>query len=213
MVTPAIVWFTPTARPLAETLARGLDGQSVPAGRDTAETLRALFTAGRPIVALCASGILVRILSSLLADKRTEPPVIAVAEDGSVAVPLLGGHHGANALARRIAELTGAVAAITTASDLRLRLALDEPPPGYVLANPEHAKPFTARLLAGEPVRIDGPAPWLDALAHDDCGSVLPLVPAKAGSQRGSKRPLGSRLRGNERVGRDRAIQANRIVP
>jgi cobalt-precorrin 5A hydrolase / precorrin-3B C17-methyltransferase len=176
MVTPAIVWLTPTARPLAETLARGLDGETVPAGRDTAETLRALFTAGRPIVALCASGILVRILAPLLADKHTEPPVIAVAEDGSVAVPLLGGHHGANALARRIAELTGAVAAITTASDLRLGVALDEPPPGYVLANPEHAKPFTARLLAGEPLRIDGPAPWLDALDQSETASLTITV-------------------------------------
>jgi cobalt-precorrin 5A hydrolase/precorrin-3B C17-methyltransferase len=180
MVTPAVLWLTPTARPLAETLARGLDGEAVPAGRDTAETLRALFRAGRPIVALCASGILIRILAPLLADKHTEPPVIAVAEDGSVAVPLLGGHHGANALARRIADLTGAVAAITTASDLRLRLTLDEPPPGYVLANPEHAKPFTARLLAGEPVRIDGPAPWLEALEQSETAALTITVTARA---------------------------------
>jgi cobalt-precorrin 5A hydrolase / precorrin-3B C17-methyltransferase len=167
MVT-AVVWITPSARPLAETLAEGLDGEAVHAGRDTAETLRALFAAGRPIVALCAAGILIRILSSLLADKHAEPPVVAVAEDGSAAVPLIGGHHGANTLARRIAELTGGFAAITTASDLRLGLALDDPPPGYTLANPEHAKPFAARLLAGEPVRIDGAAPWLETLAQSE---------------------------------------------
>jgi cobalt-precorrin 5A hydrolase / precorrin-3B C17-methyltransferase len=175
MVT-AIVWITPSARPLAETLARGLDGEAVHAGRDTAETLRALFGAGRPIVALCASGILIRILAPLLADKHAEPPVVAVAEDGSAAVPLLGGHHGANTLARRIAELTGGVAAVTTASDLRLGVALDEPPPGYVLANPEHAKPFAARLLAGEPVRIDGPAPWLDTLEQSETASLTITV-------------------------------------
>ena len=63
-----------------------------------------LFAAGRPIVGLCASGILIRAVAPLLADKRAEPPVVALAEDGSVAVPLLGGHHGANALARAIAE-------------------------------------------------------------------------------------------------------------
>jgi cobalt-precorrin 5A hydrolase/precorrin-3B C17-methyltransferase len=43
----------------------------------------------------------------LLDDKRAEPPVIALAEDGSVAVPLLGGHHGANALARALADALG----------------------------------------------------------------------------------------------------------
>src|SRR6266481_2789416 len=58
-----------------------------------------LFEAGRPIVGLCASGILIRSVAPLLAAKRNEPPVVAVAEDGSVAVPLIGGHRGANALA------------------------------------------------------------------------------------------------------------------
>src|SRR5215470_15167151 len=89
-----------------------------------------LFEAGRPIVGICASGILIRSVAGLLAAKREEPAVVAVADDGSVAVPLIGGHRGANALARRIAELTGGVAAITTAGDLRLGLALDEPPAG-----------------------------------------------------------------------------------
>ena len=86
--------------------------------------------------ALCASGILIRAVAPLLADKHAEPPVVAVAEDGSVAVPLLGGHHGANALARALAEAFGGVAAITTAGDLRLGFALDEPPPGWRIANP-----------------------------------------------------------------------------
>ena len=84
-----------------------------------------LFAVGRPILGLCASGILIRSVAPLLAAKRVEPPVVAVAEDGSVAVPLVGGHHGANALARTVAALTGGVAAITTAGDLRLGLALD----------------------------------------------------------------------------------------
>ncbi|HUE46966.1 MAG TPA: precorrin-3B C(17)-methyltransferase [Aestuariivirgaceae bacterium] len=168
----AVVWITPSARPLAESLARELDAEAVQAGSDTGHTLRALFTAGRPIVALCASGILIRSLSTLLADKHAEPHVVAVAEDGSAAVPLLGGHHGANTLARRIAEITGGVAAVTTASDLRLGVALDDPPPGYVLANPEHAKPFAARLLAGEPIRIEGSAPWLDTLTQSETAAL-----------------------------------------
>ncbi|RMH42781.1 MAG: precorrin-3B C(17)-methyltransferase, partial [Alphaproteobacteria bacterium] len=70
---------------------------------DTAEHLRALFLAGTPIVAVAAVGIVVRALASVIGDKRVEPPVVAVADDGSVAVPLLGGHRGANALARRVA--------------------------------------------------------------------------------------------------------------
>ena len=111
---------------------------------------------GRPIVGICASGILIRALAPLLTDKRLEPPVLAVAEDGSAVVPLLGGHHGANALARTIAAALGVPAAITTAGDLRLGLALDEPPAGWRLADPEAAKGFTAALLEGASVRLDG---------------------------------------------------------
>jgi cobalt-precorrin 5A hydrolase/precorrin-3B C17-methyltransferase len=113
-----------------------------------------LFEAGQPIIGLCASGILIRSVAPLLAAKREEPPVVAVAEDGSVAVPLIGGHRGANALARAVAELTGGNAAITTAGDLRLGLALDEPPPGWRIANPEKVKPLAAALLRGDPVAL-----------------------------------------------------------
>jgi cobalt-precorrin 5A hydrolase/precorrin-3B C17-methyltransferase len=134
--------------------------------QDFAATLRDLFLAGRPIVALCSSAILIRILAPLLADKRSEPPLVAVAEDGSVAVPLLGGHRGANRLARQIAETLGCPAAITTAGDARFQLALDDPPPGWHLHNPDMAKAIVATLLQGREValKVEAADPaWLTA--------------------------------------------------
>jgi cobalt-precorrin 5A hydrolase/precorrin-3B C17-methyltransferase len=145
---------------------RGVAGQWDEAFDRVVPHLRDLFTAGRPIVGLCASGILIRALAPLIDDKRAEPPVVALAEDGSVAVPLLGGHHGANAIARCLAEALGGVAAITTAGDLRLGFALDEPPPGWKIANPERVKPMAAALIAGKLVALDdetGCADWLRA--------------------------------------------------
>lgn len=121
---------------------------------DVASHLGGLFAEGQAIVALCAAGIVIRALAPLLRDKRSEPAVVAVAEDGSVAVPLLGGHHGANDLARRIATIAGGVAAITTAGDLRLGLALDDPPLGWRVARPEAVKVVTAALLAREQVGL-----------------------------------------------------------
>lgn len=136
---------------------------------DTLAHLRALFTAGRPLIGICAAGILVRAVAPVLASKQTEPPVVAVAQDGSCTVPLLGGHRGANTLARRIAEALEGIAAVTTAGDVVHGVALDDPPPGWRLEDAERARPVMAALAAGEPVRVEGlPTPWLDALPRAD---------------------------------------------
>jgi cobalt-precorrin 5A hydrolase/precorrin-3B C17-methyltransferase len=124
-------------------------------------TVRQLFTDGTPIIGICAAGILIRTLASLLLNKRAEPPVIAVSEDGSAVVPLLGGLTGANQLATAIAAALDTRAAITATGQLRFNIVLEAPPPGYQLANPEHAKSFTSDLLSGATVRLVGNAPWL----------------------------------------------------
>ncbi len=154
---------------------------------DTTAALRARFAEGRPIVGFCAAGILIRVLAPLLADKRAEPPVVALAEDGGAVVPLLGGHRGANDLARRIAEALGIDAAVTTAGDRRFGLALDAPPAGWVLANPEDHKAFVAALLGGSKVRLRADRPeqdpdWLSAsdLPFDEEGALEILVTERA---------------------------------
>ena len=120
---------------------------------ETISHVRGLFEAGRPIVGVCAAGILVRAVAPVLADKRAEPPVVAVSDDGAFAVPLLGGHHGGVELARRVADVTGGTAAVTTAGDRRFGIALDAPPAGWTLSNPDDCKPFVAALLRGTRVR------------------------------------------------------------
>jgi cobalt-precorrin 5A hydrolase / precorrin-3B C17-methyltransferase len=125
------------------------------------ETLRQLFTDGVPIIGICAAGILIRTLAPIISDKRQEPPVLAIAEDGSAVVPLLGGLRGVNDLARQVAAGLGVEAAITTAGDIRFRTALLSPPQGYELENPEAAKGFIADLLAGAKVKLEGKKTWL----------------------------------------------------
>ncbi|MFM7426691.1 MAG: precorrin-3B C(17)-methyltransferase [Elainella sp.] len=124
-------------------------------------TLRQLFASAVPIIGLCATGILIRSLAPLISDKRQEPPVLAVAEDGSAVVPLLGGLQGVNPLARQIGAALQIAPAITTSGDLRFHTALLAPPTGYRLANPDDAKTILADLLAGAAVKLTGTAPWL----------------------------------------------------
>jgi cobalt-precorrin 5A hydrolase/precorrin-3B C17-methyltransferase len=124
--------------------------------------LRELYSSNTPIVALCAAGIVIRCLAPLLADKTVEPPVLAVAEDASAVVPLLGGLGGVNVMAREIAAVLQVAPAITTSGELRFGTCLLNPPAGYVLADIEHGKRFVSDLLAGSTTRIEGNAPWLD---------------------------------------------------
>ncbi len=174
----AIVALGSRTLPLARRLQRCLPGAEVLIVESGAATrLRSLFRSGRPIAGICAAGILIRALAPLLRDKTAEPPVVAVAEDGSAVVPLLGGHHGANAMARALAVASRGTAAITTASETRLGFALDDPPPGWRVANPERAKPMMARLLAGGRVTAAieaGDAAWLIDRPGIDTHSPFP---------------------------------------
>jgi cobalt-precorrin 5A hydrolase/precorrin-3B C17-methyltransferase len=79
-------------------------------------------------------------------------------------VPLLGGHHGANRLATKVAEALGSQAAVTTASDVSLGLALDDPPKGWRLADGTRVKAAVSALLGGARANVAveaGEASWL----------------------------------------------------
>jgi len=170
---PVIIVLTVSALETARAVQASLDGASIhglarrvdeadETFEDAVAHIRACFAAGHPVIGICAAGILIRALAPELADKQSEPPVLAVAEDRSAVVPLLGGHHGANDLARRLAGELGGTAAITTAGDVRLGVSLDAPPPGWALANPGDAKAVMASILNGASIAIDGHLPWLD---------------------------------------------------
>ncbi|MCJ8205932.1 precorrin-3B C(17)-methyltransferase [Pseudomonas sp. RGM2987] len=170
---PAIVILGPgslaTARRIQqrypEALIHGLAGRVVDADRHYQEfgaTLRELYQQDTPIIVLCAAGIVIRTLAPLLLEKGVEPPVLAVAEDGSAVVPLLGGLGGVNVMARDIAQTLQVAPAITTSGELRFGTCLLNPPSGYSLGDLEQGKRFVSDLLTGESVRIEGVAPWLD---------------------------------------------------
>ncbi|MFY0692671.1 MAG: precorrin-3B C(17)-methyltransferase [Paracoccaceae bacterium] len=153
-------------RRIAEALDAPLHGRAGRVGDadvhfpNALDHVRDLFASGTPVIGVCASGILIRAVAPMLVDKTAEPPVLSVADDGSVVVPLLGGHRGANRLAAQLARILEAKAAITTAGDVALGIALDAPPAGWRLANPEAAKAAMASILADGAPRIQGENIW-----------------------------------------------------
>jgi cobalt-precorrin 5A hydrolase len=51
-----------------------------------------------------ATGIVTRKIAPLLTGKWIDPPVVAIDDELTYAIPMLGGHHGANSIARMLYE-------------------------------------------------------------------------------------------------------------
>lgn len=68
------------------------------------------------IVAVMSAGIVVRQVAPLLKNKWQDPAVVVVSPDLKYAVPLVGGHHGANDLAKQLGE-AGLLPVLTTATE------------------------------------------------------------------------------------------------
>lgn len=125
----ALVAITRGGNDLARQLAGRLDGATLlnrADGQKVADLLAANWQSYDGLVCIMAAGIVVRAIAPLLRDKLIDPCVVVLDEKGRHAVSLLGGHiGGGNALAARIAELTGGTAVITTGSDTLELAALD----------------------------------------------------------------------------------------
>ncbi len=171
---PAIVVLSTSALPVARKLADSLPNSEVHGltGRieeadilfeNTSSHVQVLFQRAQPIIGLCGSGILIRALAPLLVQKLFEPPVIAVAQDGSIAIPLLGSHRGGNRIAKKISKILNSTIAITTASETQFGIALDDPPSGYHLQNTQDLKHFTAQLLSGSRIHAANLPRWITA--------------------------------------------------
>jgi cobalt-precorrin 5A hydrolase/precorrin-3B C17-methyltransferase len=125
------------------------------------------------LVCFLAVGATVRLIAPLLNDKITDPAVVCVDEISRFAVPVVGGHHGANALAEQVAEALGATPVVTTATDSTGIPGLDTL--GWAYEGDVAA--VSRALLDGEPVALwqDGQTWPLPALpAHPV--EVLPLT-------------------------------------
>ena len=115
------------------------------------------FESRTAIVFVGALGIAVRAIAPYLTDKTRDPAVVVIDEKARHVIPVVSGHlGGANALARRIAQVTGAEAVITTATDVNGVFAVDEwaRVQGFVVRNPERIKRVSAKCLRGEEIMV-----------------------------------------------------------
>ncbi len=113
------------------------------------------------IVALMSAGIAVRSVAPLLRDKWVDPCVVVVSPDLRFAVPLVGGHHGANDLARQLAVL-GLIPVVSTATESAGRPSVEgiAREQGCDVLTRDSTRAVNAALLDGDvPVYpVSGPA-------------------------------------------------------
>lgn len=80
----------------------------------------------KSFIFIMAAGIVVRTIGPLIKDKRSDPAVVVLDENGKYAVSLLSGHlGGANGRSREIAAFLKGEAIVTTASDVNGLTSID----------------------------------------------------------------------------------------
>ena len=163
-----IVSFTDAGERLAEKIRKELTGQIEPGecelfrpGRESrdrrslSEWTREGFCQASALIFIGAAGIAVRAIAPFLKSKAEDPAVVVLDEKGQNVISLLSGHlGGANALARRIAGITGGNPVITTATDVNESFAVDTwaKEQGLRVINPEKIKVISSAVLRGESI-------------------------------------------------------------
>ena len=132
------------------------------------------------LIFVCACGIAVRTIAPHIQSKSTDPAVIVTDEGGRFVIPLLSGHiGGANALAVRLAELLGAQAAVTTATDTGGHFSPDSfaAANGLIITDMNKAKAVAAAVLEGEKIGLVSEYDYVglpkDITADTDCKTGL----------------------------------------
>ncbi|MDD1659523.1 MAG: cobalt-precorrin 5A hydrolase, partial [Methanomicrobiales archaeon] len=147
-MTGTCVIALPRFRKKAERIGRHLGADVIPY---RPEAFRSAFTMYRGIVAVMSAGIVIRSIAPLLRDKWQDPAVVVVSPDLAWAIPITGGHHGANRIARSLGEL-GIRPVITTATEVLGRMSVEAiaEERGCGVLNPPSTRAVNAAILDGE---------------------------------------------------------------
>ena len=127
----AIISVSKKGRDLALNLKEKLDNDSTIIKSDlfhknVKESFKFAFYEYDAIIAIMASGILIRSIAPLIESKITDPAILNIDDNGDFVISTLSGHlGGANKLTNKIAALIDATPVITTSTDVNKKLGID----------------------------------------------------------------------------------------
>jgi cobalt-precorrin 5A hydrolase len=94
--------------------------------KNTKIMIEEIFKEYDSIICIFSLGAVIRLISNLLVDKKTDPGVIVIDDKANFVISALSGHlGGANSLSKHIADILNSTAVITTAADVNETIAVD----------------------------------------------------------------------------------------
>ena len=94
--------------------------------KNTKIMIEEIFKEYDSIICIFSLGAVIRLISNLLVDKKTDPGVIVIDDKANFVISALSGHlGGANSLSKHIADMLNSTAVITTAADVNETIAVD----------------------------------------------------------------------------------------
>ncbi|WP_458456265.1 cobalt-precorrin 5A hydrolase [Methanobrevibacter sp.] len=127
----AIISVSKKGRDLALELKEKLDNDSTIIKtdvfhKDVKHNFPILFEEYDSIIAIMASGILIRTIAPLIESKVTDPAILNIDDNANFVISTLSGHlGGANRLTHKVAQLLDATPVITTSTDVNRKLGID----------------------------------------------------------------------------------------
>ena len=127
----AIISITQNGKNIAKDISSALKEDPTVIKADTfhknvKQNLESIFHSYDCIIGIMATGIMIRNICSLIKNKKDDPAVLIIDENGQHVISLLSGHlGGANELAIKIADMIQGESVITTATDINNKLGID----------------------------------------------------------------------------------------
>jgi cobalt-precorrin 5A hydrolase len=116
-----------------------------------------LFKTNDAIICIFSLGAVIRLVSHLLVDKKTDPAIVVIDDKANFVISTLSGHlGGANALARYISTFLNSTPVITTAADVNKTISVDliGNELGWIINNYENVTQVSAHMVNNEKIAL-----------------------------------------------------------
>lgn len=123
----------------------------------TSEIILDLFKKNNALICIFSLGAVIRLLSSAIKDKRTDPAVLVIDDQSNFVISTLSGHiGGANILTRKISSILNSTPVITTAADVNNTISVDLVGSqfGWDIENYNNVTRISALMVNGEKIAL-----------------------------------------------------------